>query len=1150
MSHFHSYFSAQPDARAPLRLGLLAPLSGLVGLYGPEIVRAAELACAHINQTGGVHGRPLELIVEDDGSLPDTAVPAALRLVQHHRCDALIGSLLSNSRIAIAAQVAEPLQIPYLNFSFYEGSISGRYFFHFAALPNQQIDKMIPFMAERFGPKMYFAGNNYEWPRGSIDAAKRALSALGGEVLGEEYLPMGVEAEQLESLLLRVGSSGADVFVPYFAGSDQIQLLNRFTEMGLKSRLAVVMGHYDELMASQLAPEVRADFYSSNTYFMSVDTEENHRFLRQLALYPGVTGLWPQGNGILTNFGEATVVCVQAFAQAAACADSIDSEEFLAALRQVELIAPQGRVRMCPVIQHAHVNAYLARCDEEGRFTIIESFGCEAPVIPPRYRSQDSVSRLPPNIHSTLAPASIPNLATSASESSIDASLDASLDASAPMNANDPKEAEDALNILAVADVAILATDSTGRITEANYSASLLFGYAESELIGLSVHLLVPPHLRASHVQLVERFLHGEEMGRAMGQRGEVVGYRKDGSFFPAEASITRLHRGEQSILVVTLRDISERKRIEAEMAWRASHDALTGLPNQALIRERLRRALARARKSAHQVAVFFLDLDEFKSVNDNYGHAAGDAILVAVGNRLLALAHSGDLVGRAAVDEFVILCEGVTQPHLVTRFAQHLLTELRQPIIYAGSEIRLSASIGIACGDGYEHDADALLHWADTAMRTVKSKGRDGWRVFNSSLQAEANQRAAILEGLRHALDRNEFSLRLQPIVAANSGHILGAEALLRWHPAGGEIGPGQFVPLAEQNGSIVEIGAWVFAEGCRILAAWQQDWPGSALYLSINLSVRQLIDPYLVERFAGILASTGADPRRLMLEITETALMEDIESNLQVLQSLGDLGLRVAVDDFGTGYSSLAQLTRLPVQALKIDRAFVEGIELSGNKRTLVRAVIGLGRSLQLGLIAEGVETEAQLRELRASGCESVQGYLFYRPLTEADFLVALRAQPPAKLLPSGHRISFLIYVSEACIEFAADSLETLRQEAAPFNAAHAITGLLVYQDGYFMQILEGSQDAVDQLLHKIRADSRHRDLRVIAEGQSRERAFPFWSMEVLDISTSGLDMEFRYAEKQPWSLLHLAGNAQLAYLFLSSFSRNRNWALGGLR
>ena len=313
-------------------------------------------------------------------------MPAARRLLEQHGCVALIGNLLSNSRIAVAAQVAEPRQVPLLNFSFYEGSISGRHFFHFAALPNQQIDRMIPFMAGHYGHKMFFAGNNYEWPRGSIDAAKRALRRLDGEVVGEECLDIGARPEAIERLLAQLARSGADVFVPYFAGNDQIQLLQRFAALGLKQHMAVVMGHFDEVMAGLLAPDTRAGLYSSNTYFMSLDSEASRRYLQRLARQPGVEGIWPQGNGVLTNFGEGAYLCVHAFANAAQAAGSTDAEALVEALERVRVQGPQGLVQMDPATHHASVNTYLARCRADGSFEIVERFGCIAPVIPERYR--------------------------------------------------------------------------------------------------------------------------------------------------------------------------------------------------------------------------------------------------------------------------------------------------------------------------------------------------------------------------------------------------------------------------------------------------------------------------------------------------------------------------------------------------------------------------------------------------------------------------------------------------------------------------------------------------------------------------------------------------------------------------------------------
>jgi diguanylate cyclase (GGDEF)-like protein/PAS domain S-box-containing protein len=947
----------------------MPPLSGVVALYGPEIAWAARIACAELNEQGGVLGRPLELIVEDDGSLPQTALPAALRLADEHRCAAMIGNLLSNARIAVAGQVAEVRRLPYLNFSFYEGSISGRYFFHFAALPNQQIDKMIPWMGRQYGLKMFFAGNNYEWPRGSIDAAKRVLQRLGGDVVGEEYLPIGAAPGEIAALLEQLARSGADVFVPYFAGADQIALLTRFTEMGLKKHMAVVMGHYDEAMVSHLPAAVREGFYSSNTYFMSVDTPENRRYLQRLAGLSEVDGIWPRGNGLLTNFGEGAYLCVHAFAQAARAAGTVEAEALVDALEHVRLRGPQGEVAMDADTHHASVNTYLACCEADGSFRIVERFGQNPPRIPERYREQAQAAKL----HESPTP---PQVA---------ARLAADLSAAR-------QKVGKAQKILAHADMAILATDSAGVITEANRSACLMFGYALDELIGLSVHLLLPPHFRQRHAELLHGFVEGEETERRMASRGEVSGYRKDGTFFPLEASIAKFHDEGGWSLVVTMRDITDRKRAEEELLWRATHDVLTGLPNRALIRERLASALQRSRRQKLGVALLFVDLDGFKLINDSHGHEAGDAVLKTVAQRLLEQVRPGDTVARLAGDEFVVLCEQVEQGVALSSLAQRINAVLRDPIVFDSLLLTVTASIGIALGHGTTHSADDLLRSADTAMYAVKEKGRDGWQFFSDSLQDQARQRLLITQGLRLAIANNELSPRFQPIVAAGSGRIVGAELLLRWHPPEGEISPAVFIPVAEITGIIVPIGAWVFREACRAEADWRRRWGEAAPYVSVNVSARQLGEDSLVQEFTAVLEETGADPGRLLLEVTETSLMADVEANLRVLNRLADLGLRVAVDDFGTGYSSLAQLTRLPVNVLKIDRAFIDGMERRQESLTVTRAIISLGKSLGLKLVAEGVETTEQLQELRSQGCDFLQGYLFHRPLDTASFIEAV--------------------------------------------------------------------------------------------------------------------------------------------------------------
>jgi diguanylate cyclase (GGDEF)-like protein/PAS domain S-box-containing protein len=1100
----------------PIRIGLMPPLTGLVEIYGNEISQAARIACDEINERGGVLGRPLELIIEDDGSLPTTAVPAALRLIEEHRCVAIIGNLLSNSRIAVATQVAEPKRIPYLNFSFYEGSISGRYFFHFAALPNQQIDKMIPYMGEHYGLKMFFAGNNYEWPRGSIDAAKRSLKKMGGDIVGEEYLPIGASAAEIATLLEQVAHSGADVFVPYFAGLDQITLLTRFTEMGLKKRMAVVMGHYDEVMVSRLPAQVREGFYSSNTYFMSVDTPENKHYLERLARLPGIDGIWPQGNGMQSNFGEGTYLCVHAFARAAEMAGSTDAEALVDALEHVRLQAPQGEVVMDADTHHASVSTYLSRCNADGTFTIVEKFGCMAPQIPERYREQISGTSLH---ESPMTPQVVARLAEEVGDAM--------------------RKIGTAQKILSLADMAILATDATGIIMESNRSASLLFGYTAEEFAGMPIHQLLPPHFRSRHVELVRGFVEGEETERRMGARKEITGYRKDGTFFPLEASIAKVHSGDAWMLVVTMRDITDRKKAEEELTRRATHDVLTGLPNRALIRERLGNALERSTRHGLSLALLFVDLDGFKAINDTYGHEAGDALLRSVSARLLELVRPGDTVARLAGDEFVVLCEQLEQPATISVIAERINAELRKPVEFNHTPLFVTASIGIAIGHGSTHSADDLLRSADTAMYAVKEKGRDGWLFFNNSLQDQAHRRLTVTQGLRTAIQNEELSCRFQPIVSADSRRIIGAELLLRWHPAGGEVSPAVFIPIAETTGAIIGIGAWVFRRGCEAEVDWRLRWGENApSYVSINVSTRQLGESNLAAEFCAILRETGADPSRILIEITETSLMADVETNLRVLRQLSNLGLRVAVDDFGTGYSSLAQLTRMPVSVLKVDKAFIDGIESNPESRTVVRAIIGLGRSLGLKLVAEGVENEWQLLELRSHGCDYIQGYLCHRPLDRKTFVETFAAELGRGKCNDESTLYFLLYISQASSDMNEQVLKQIVNVSQEKNCPAGLTGCLLYQDGYFMQLLEGSREKVLELIECVKLDPRHHNVQIVAQGYEQRRVFLDWSMGFRDMSKLEGEPDFSAWRKRTISFPELAEDARTCFAFICAF------------
>lgn len=506
-----------------VKLGLMPPLTGLVGLYGSEISHAAQVACQEINDNGGVLGRPLELIIEDDGSLPDTAVVAAKKLVEEHQCSAIIGNLLSNSRIAVAYQVAEPSKIPLLNFSFYEGSIQSRYFFHFAAIPNQQIHRMIPYMRDNFGPKMFFAGNNYEWPRGSIDAGKLVLEKIGGETVGEEYLPIGLKQKDIDELLDHVEAAQPDVFVPYFAGADQVLLLTRFTERGLKEKMAVVMGHYDEMMASTLPAEVRDGFYSSNTYFMTVDTDANRDYLSRLAKLPDVEGIWPEGNGVITNFGEGAYLCVKAFAQAANQAGSLESEDLIQSLKNINVTSPQGEVHMNPEHHHAKVNTYLSHCNADGVFKIVETFGAIEPELPGRYSHQR-----------------ISHQATMEDDIRLQARM-----------------------LEQLTEAVLLISSTSNSILYVNAGAEQIFGYDKGDMLGLNMSQLNSAN-KNSERNINEIISTLNKKGQ---WEGEALNNKSDGSIIWTKATIsTFTHPVHGEVWLAVYSDITQSKNAELEL--------------------------------------------------------------------------------------------------------------------------------------------------------------------------------------------------------------------------------------------------------------------------------------------------------------------------------------------------------------------------------------------------------------------------------------------------------------------------------------------------------------------------------------------------------------------------------------------------------
>jgi diguanylate cyclase (GGDEF)-like protein len=438
---------------------------------------------------------------------------------------------------------------------------------------------------------------------------------------------------------------------------------------------------------------------------------------------------------------------------------------------------------------------------------------------------------------------------------------------------------------------------------------------------------------------------------------------------------------------VLNCRDTTERRTLERQLAHQAFHDSLTGLPNRALFMDRTERALARARRRKTAVAVLFMDLDNFKIVNDSLGHEAGDRLLVAVAESITGSVRPEDTVARFGGDEFTVLLEDAESAEEATRVAARVARALRAPFSVAGQEVFVTTSIGISLNRSAEEQPGDLLKNADLAMYRAKAKGKDGFEVFEPAMNARVLERLELENDLRRALESpgGELEVYYQPEVSTVSGGIVGFEALVRWeHPERGLLLPSQFVTLAEETGSIASLGRWALREACRQAREWQALHPGDPpLLMSVNLSVRQLRRPGLIDEVAEVLRETGLDPDALVLEITESVAMEDASSMVGTMRELKALGIGLAIDDFGTGYTSLSYLKRFPVDYLKIDRTFTEELGEGTEGNVIIEAIIRIAHALGLKVLAEGVEGAGQLARLRELGCDLVQGHHFSEPM-----------------------------------------------------------------------------------------------------------------------------------------------------------------------
>ena len=542
----------------------------------------------------------------------------------------------------------------------------------------------------------------------------------------------------------------------------------------------------------------------------------------------------------------------------------------------------------------------------------------------------------------------------------------------------------------------LMVVDAGSTISYVNPSVEEMLGYEAGTLVGTALSGYLHP---SSLGGLRDGFPAREEAAGSSSGRLEFTMRHADGSWRYLEAASAGLRAdaeaGERAYYV---RDVTRRKAAEQELLQRAFHDQLTGLANRALFIDRLEHALVLAVRREAPVTVLFVDLDDFKAVNDDFGHGAGDMLLTMVAQRLRACLRPGDTVARFGGDEFVVLLEDAARAGSAANVANRIAAVLREPISWSGHTLFVTASVGVASSGPYLKDAEELLHAADSAMYRAKEGGKARHEVFEEGMPAEARGHLKLEGDLKRAFERGEFRVYYQPEVDIETGGIVGMEALLRWeHPRRGVVHPLEFVALAEENGLIVPIGRWVLREACRQALLWPRDHTGAKPSVSVNLSARQLQQPGLTDTVSGILEETNLPPGSLILEITESLLVEDTERVSDTLWKLKDIGVQLAIDDFGTGYSALSYLERFPADYLKIDQSFVRKLkDEDRSSAVLMPLLVDLTRTLGMKAIAEGVETAAQVERLREIGCDMAQGYYFSEPLPGEAASELLRPGP----------------------------------------------------------------------------------------------------------------------------------------------------------
>jgi diguanylate cyclase (GGDEF)-like protein/PAS domain S-box-containing protein len=560
-------------------------------------------------------------------------------------------------------------------------------------------------------------------------------------------------------------------------------------------------------------------------------------------------------------------------------------------------------------------------------------------------------------------------------------------------------------SIIESATDAIVLTDSDGRVISWNPGAERTFGYLSGEILGMPIATLFTPEYTDIHTTNPEvNALASAGLLQPGTSAVEIRGVRRNGSEVPLEVSVSSWDAPAGTYYCGIIRDITERKSLEDQLTHQALHDPLTKLPNRVLFKDRVEHALTRAVRRHAEIAVLFIDLDNFKTVNDTMGHAAGDVLLNTVAERLQACLRSSDTASRLGGDEFAVLIEDTSETDHGSLVAHRLLEVIRKPIEIDGHQVFVGASIGIAVSSDLATAPATLLRNADVAMYIAKSQGKNQFAIFENEMHNALIKRSELENDLRSALSCGEFEMAYQPIMDLDSGSVVAMEALVRWnHPRGLVIGPNEFIPIAEEARLMGPLGAWILEQSCVQAASWNREYYKSKpISIAVNVSSRQFLEDSLIGAVRLALESSRLDPHNLILEITEGTMLKDTETTVFKLKQLRELGVRLAIDDFGTGYSSLSYLHKFPINLLKIDKSFIEKINNGREGAAMARAIISMSETLHLGTIAEGIENSEQIVMLQGLGCEMGQGYHFAKPLNAGEMSAFLREKTNAAVVP----------------------------------------------------------------------------------------------------------------------------------------------------